>query len=447
MLNIATDVDGHRRRGPKHKRFVPGVVVVQWKRDIVAPPAGRRGVKAVARELPEQVTSRIDFLKEHHGLRRVVDFSPASTAKRTTNGGRRSVARAREAVADSMRADRGGLRGLTVLEFDSDAKLGAIARDIARGPVEYAYPAPARWLAATNGVSDPHYNSQWGLPAINWYQAKRPAKRSPVKVAVLDSGVDRTHPDLKRAVASYDHKPFGASDLIGHGSHVAGIIAAAANNAIGIAGVANCQVRCWKVFGDEPEDDGEIYMDNVAYYRALEAVARADDVRVVNLSLGGLEPDPTEAELIRALTERDDMLVVVAMGNEFEDGNPKEYPAVLPDVLAVGAIAPNRRRAPFSNTGSHIGIVAPGESILSTLPLRKSPFRDTQAYDAWDGTSMATPFVAGAAALVWTAHPDLTAAQVKRRLVSKTTRLPAMRGSSWTPSYGSGLLNLQRALA
>jgi subtilisin family serine protease len=442
MLNIATDVDA-RRSGVKHKRFVPGVIVVHWKPDIVAAPVGRRGVKAVARELPPQVMDRIGFLRENHGLRRVVDISPAAYVSKP--GPRRGAAKAGEAIASSMREEHGALRGLTIMEFDPGARLGTIARLIERGPVEYAHPAPARWLAAGNGVGDPRYNSQWGLPAINWFAANRP-KKSAVKVAVLDSGVDRTHPDLKRAVGSYDHGEFSATDLIGHGSHVAGIIAATTNNDIGIAGVANCQLRCWKVFGDEPEDDGEIYMDNAAYYRALEAVSRAD-VRVVNLSLGGLEPDPTEAELIRALTDRTDLLVVVAMGNEYEDGNPKEYPAALPDVFAVGAMAPNRRRAPFSNTGRHIDIVAPGSSILSTLPVRASAYRQTREYDAWDGTSMATPFVAGAAALVWTAHPDYTAAQVRRRLASKATRLPAMRGSSWTPSYGSGLLNLKRALA
>jgi subtilisin family serine protease len=266
-------------------------------------------------------------------------------------------------------------------------------------------------------------------------------------VAVLDSGVDRSHPDLKGAIDNYDRMGFSPADLIGHGTHVSGIIAATANNQIGIAGVADCRLYCWKIFGDTPDADGEIYLDNAAYYRALEAVSRTEGVRVINLSLGGPAKDLTEAALIRVLVQRNDVLIVAAMGNEHSYGNPVEYPAALPGVLAVGAIGPNRRRAPFSNTGRHIGMVAPGASILSTLPTKTSRFRESQEYDAWDGTSMATPFVAGTAALVWAKHPQAKADEVRTRLSSNTTRLPAMRSKAWTPSYGSGLLNVREALS
>jgi subtilisin family serine protease len=362
---------------------------------------------------------------------------------------RRSMAFHANAIRKSLAQPKDGLRGVTVLEIDPDADPQKAARSLKDPAIEYAEPAPARWLAARRNPADPRYNAQWGLPAIDWFRARRPSARS-VSVAVIDSGVDRTHPELKRAIAAYDHHGLKRADLIGHGTHVAGIIAATANNRIGIAGVAACRLRCWKVFGDEPDEDGELYIDNVAYYRALEAIIRtfnARKIRVVNMSLGGDALDRTEANLLKVLHQADGApLVIAAMGNEYQEGNPIEYPAALPNVLAIGAVDEGRRRSTFSNTGRHIGLVAPGEGIFSTVPLKRSLVRDEVEYASWDGTSMATPFVAGVAALLFARHPKMAAADVHQRLVRNTTRVPSMGKRKWTRGYGAGLLNARLAL-
>jgi subtilisin family serine protease len=136
------------------------------------------------------------------------------------------------------------------------------------------------------------------------------------------------------------------------------------------------------------------------------------------------------------------------MGNEFEDGNPKEYPAGYPGALGVGAIDENDKRASFSCTGAHIGLVAPGVNILSTVPRVKASFSNTTDYDSWPGTSMATPHVTGAAALVYgnTAKSKTAADAVVKRLTSTAKKLPGMKKKKFTQQYGSGLLDLAAAL-
>ena len=433
--------DGNLRR----LRFKPGVIVVKWKQDVLSPAARRRGLKAAARDLPDTVRESIAFLRRNLGLKRVVDIS-LDTRRGAPRSARRTMAATQTtAVARSLKTEAGGLRGVTLLEFDPAAEVGRAMRALDPRVIEYVQQAPTRWLAAKKSPSDPRFNGQWGLPAIEWFFARRP-NASAVRVAVLDSGVDRRHPDLRGVIASYDNGGFSAADLVGHGTHVSGIIAAKTNNKIGIAGVSNCKLHCWKVFSDEPESDGEIYIDLEAYYRALGAVSRKRGVKVLNLSLGGVEEDLTETDLIARLVGDDKVLVVAAMGNEYGEGNPIEYPAALPGVLAVGAIGANRRRSGTSNTGKHIGLMAPGVSILSTLPMKDSPFREEVEYEAWDGTSMATPFVTGVASLIWARRPSLTPAEVRDILVSKTTRLAAMKGKKRTNAYGSGLVNARKAL-
>ena len=129
--------------------------------------------------------------------------------------------------------------------------------------------------------------------------------------------------------------------------------------------------------------------------------------QVLNLSLGG-EKDPAEIDVLRDVIAAG-VVVVAAMGNEYDEGNPIEYPAAIPEVCAVGATDELDKRAGFSNTGRHIDLVAPGVVILSTTPTFRYDGDGEQDYDAWDGTSMATPHVAGAAALVLAKSPRLHA--------------------------------------
>ena len=268
-----------------------------------------------------------------------------------------------------------------------------------------------------------------------------------MKVAVLDTGIDAKHPDLKSVPTFYDHDGQGAKDIVGHGTHVAGIIGALTDNAVGISGIAKCDLSVWKIFPDDPAPDGEFYVDQIAYLRALNA-CRTAGIRVVNLSIGGFHPDPTEQTVFKLLIDTG-CLVVAAMGNEYEDGNPTEYPAAYEDVLAVGATNESDRRAYFSNTGSHIGLAAPGMNILSTLPMQKSIVRDEDdtKYAAWNGTSMATPHVVAAAALVIAKHPSWDGVRVATRLTRTAKTVPQMGGRSRTNALGAGLLDLKRALS
>ena len=138
------------------------------------------------------------------------------------------------------------------------------------------------------------------------------------------------------------------------------------------------------------------------------------------------------------------IVVVAAMGNEFEEGNPTEYPAALDGVCAVGATDQADRRGSFSNTGSHISISAPGVSIFSTTPTYTYK-NGASDYDSWDGTSMAAPYVSAAAALLLAKDRDLAPAQVIRKLQQKASRVAGMKKRP-SASYGWGRLDIAAAL-
>ena len=332
--------------------------------------------------------------------------------------------------------------GLTLIEVERDVRRDLLERVESSPAIAFAEPVPARWPSAAV-VPDPRRNRQWGLRSIRWFEVSEPSAER-VTVAICDTGVDAEHPDLAGAIGAYHHDGAGASDLVGHGTHVSGIVAARTNDDVGIAGVAGCRIAMWKVFPDEPLS-GNFYVDGTRFLRALNAVA-SSGAKVLNLSLGGTQASQAE-QLVFDRLERAGVTVIAAMGNEFANGNPPEYPAAYRHVLAVGSVAETDVRSPFSNTGGHIGLAAPGSDILSTLPTRPSQFRQATRYASWSGTSMATPHVAAAAALVAAAHPDWAPGDVKEHLLASARPVPDMQGQTWTESYGSGLLDLAGALA
>jgi subtilisin family serine protease len=332
---------------------------------------------------------------------------------------------------------------LTVVSLDEGAVSPQLLRTVESSPaVAFAERMPARWLSAAP-AADPRHNRQWGLRAIRWFDTTTPDATA-VMVAICDTGVDATHPDLDGAIASYDHEGASADDLVGHGTHVSGIIAGRNDDAAGVVGVAGCRVAMWKVFPDEPTQ-GNFYVDGTRFLRALNAVATSG-AKALNLSLGGTQSSQAEQLLFDRL-ERAGVTVVAAMGNEHDHGNPVEYPAAYDHVLAVGAVAETNHRSPFSNTGAHIGIAAPGSNVLSTLPVTASPYRPDTRYASWSGTSMATPHVAAAAALVAAQHPDWTPAETKEHLRARAAKVADMGGNSFTEDFGSGLLDIASLLA
>jgi subtilisin family serine protease len=442
----------HEHAAATRQEYVPGLLVVKCKTDVVAnvPDIHAARLASVRTlSLPKAVEDPFQNLSQKQLIREVIPIFSRLTQGRSLSVAPMSVAASfAMSVRDSENED---LRGINMLRLSRSANLPQIEKELAGTPgIEYVHRVPRRWMSARSKSlpHDPMVKRQWNLGAIRWFNANPLPDASTVKVAVLDTGVDITHPELQNIIKVYIHEGASSSDIIGHGTHVSGIISAEINNNIGIAGVCHCDLSVWKIFGDTPDPtDGEYYVDDVMYQRALNA-ARNAGMQVVNLSIGGTGHSRTEEFLFRRLLNAG-ATVVAAMGNEFKAGNPTEYPAAYPGVIAVGAIGKSNRRASFSNTGSHIVISAPGLNILSTLPMTWSAARDKSEtkYAVWSGTSMATPHISAAAALIIARHPNLSPQQIADRLKSTATKLSAMGNKPHTREYGSGLLNIESAVS
>ena len=295
--------------------------------------------------------------------------------------------------------------------------------------------------ASAGAAADPHRGQQWNLGMIEADAAHATATGAGAVIAVVDSGVQRTHPDLAgRLLPGADLVDGGPpDDRDGHGTHVSGIAAAATGNGVGIASVApGAQVLPVRVLGD----DGSGTSDDVA---AGIDYARRNGADVINLSLGSEVPiiglaggDAIDAAIHRALAAG--IVVVAAAGN---NGVPVcEQPAAGDGLLCVGAVDRRGRRSFFSSFGQGLGVVAPGgsalpmpgEDILSTVP--------PSTYGEMAGTSQASPHVAGVAALLVSRGVRGRAA-VRRILDTATDLGPA--GDD--PEYGHGLVNARRAVA
>jgi subtilisin family serine protease len=258
-------------------------------------------------------------------------------------------------------------------------------------------------------------------------------------VAVVDTGIDAGHPDLTDQIAAggYDFVDGDATpqDGNGHGTHVAGTIAAEVNG-VGITGVApNAKIVPLRVLGN----DGRGATSAVA-----AAFARAGDLHipVVNASLGGDTLTQVEED---AIASHPGTLYVVAAGNDGTDNDyAPHYPCNDPEtnVLCVGASDADDLPAYFSNYGAaSVDLFAPGVDIVSDYP-RGLASSFTTGYEDLSGTSMATPHAAGVAALVASLHPTWSGAQIKQRLMDSVEVLPSLRGLAVT----GGRLNAARAV-
>ncbi len=345
---------GKSGRRPKYQA---GKMIVRVKEDALQPAlaqAAARAARSARLQLPEVVSGPLKYLRTNAGLK---DVAPVfSTGKRSLSRIRGPASRQNAGILSSVAdAPVKTLSGISVLSLD-DAKLSApLLRTLQSSDVfEYVERVPNRWLSAT---PDPMQNRQWGLRATNWFQAERPSARR-INVGVIDSGIDSGHPDLDDAVDHYEPFRLRRTDIIGHGTHVAGIIAAATNNGMGISGVARCRLKVWKVFPDEPDEYDDFPLDMDRYLQALEQAVSAR-CKVVNLSLGGPGDSQTERILLRRLEDAG-IVVAAAMGNDYERGNATEYPAGYESTIGVGSLAQNLRRSKFSSTGDHIDVSAPG---------------------------------------------------------------------------------------
>jgi subtilisin family serine protease len=285
-------------------------------------------------------------------------------------------------------------------------------------------------------------------------------------VAVIDTGIDLTHPDLGASLWSNPREIPGngvdddgngyADDVRGwnfvdgnaspqddmfHGTHVAGTIGAAGNNSQGVTGI------CWRarlVALKVLDGDGSGFQSDTV--QALH-YARLAGIRVVNYSAGSNDFSQSFSDAV-AQSVSAGMLVAAAAGNDAEDNDSTaEYPANYPGVISVAATDDQDQLAGFSNYGAtSVDIAAPGQEIASTYPVVPTQAMEDygipEEYGTSDGTSMATPHVAGALALIWSVRPELSAAQVRDALLSGADTRGALSGKV----AGSRRLNLRRAL-
>ncbi len=282
--------------------------------------------------------------------------------------------------------------------------------------------------------NDPYLNYQWGLFSINATDAWDIERgNGSMIVAVIDTGIDYTHPDL-----ATNYQP-GGYDFVnddddplddnGHGTHCAGIIATVMDNSIGVAGVAQVRIMAEKVLNEQ----GIGYSSWIA--RGMVHAVN-NGARVISMSLGSPFPSLT---IWRACVYAwsKGCLLFAAAGNEGRFG--VDYPAGFSTVIAVGAINPNGTKATFSNYGLGLELVAPGVEILSTMPTYPVYLNVTRNvplnYAYLNGTSMACPFAAGVAALVWSHYPDLTNLELRKIIDTSTVDL---RAPGWDNYYGFG---------
>lgn len=305
---------------------------------------------------------------------------------------------------------------------------------------------------------DALYAYQWNMGRINAPAAWEITTGSPdVVIAVVDTGLDATHPEFAGKVTpgynTIDESTDTADDN-GHGTHVAGIALAAGNNGIGVAGVAwrarVMPVKAISASGAGTLDDA---IDGIIW-------AAYNQARVINLSWSvELAPDEPIRSVLQGAVDyawQQGCLVVAAAGNDYLDGNPVLYPAACSHVVAVAATGTADEHAPYSEVQAYVDVAAPGgvamysnepddHYILSTQ-WQIQPGYPITGYTLKSGTSQATPHVAGLAALIWTMNPSLTADQVEATIkagaldLGDPTKFGAGRIDAWstlqqTPHY------------
>lgn len=278
-----------------------------------------------------------------------------------------------------------------------------------------ALPCPAHWDKQT---------VPWGVERVGAPVAWRRTTGAGVKVAVLDTGVDANHPDLKGNLVERVNLKFPgwpAGDSNGHGTHVAGITAAA-NNTFGVVGVApQAQIYVVKIF----DYRGRGFISDIV--SGLEWALK-NKMQIVNMSFGTKQPSTALKKAVEACLEVG-MLLVAAAGNEGKKEGEVLYPARYPGVIAVTATTPEDTLADFSSRGPEVTVAAPGAEVLSTYPGGQ--------YRTMSGTSMAAPHASGVLALILGARNDLGAEEARKILRQTARKLPGLSSGE----QGAGLVD------
>lgn len=390
-------------------RFREGEVIIKVRNEL---SALSRSMRANATNTGSR---NLDLLNQQFGVKNVMPVFAAKTGR-------------------TLRPDS-PLNTVLLLELDSDVEEQAALQAYASlEEVEYAELNYLYYIFAT--PNDAFFGSQYalysasyqGIDAVRGWDIEQ--GNQGVLVAVIDTGVDDTHEDLAgKVVKGYDfvNEDFDPRDDHGHGTHVSGIIAATANNGRGIAGVCpGCSILAVKVITADGSGANSWIANGISNAVNLGA-------NIINLSLGGLERSQT-IQLAVEQAYQSGAIIVAASGND-GTGVPL-YPGAFPEVITVAATDKYGDHASFSNYGSHVELTAPGEAIYSTLPGNR--------YEAWNGTSMACPHVAGLAGLIWSRNPGLTNQQVRQVMAATSQDLGAVGRDTY---YGHGRVNAYAALA
>ncbi|MFI1810789.1 type VII secretion-associated serine protease mycosin [Streptomyces sp. NPDC020422] len=291
----------------------------------------------------------------------------------------------------------------------------------------------------------------WSLQRVLLDELWQDTKGKGVRVAVIDTGVDDVNPQLKEAVDAKSGKDYlkpdkdnpgigddkrgktdGTVDEVGHGTKVAGIIAARPRKGTGFVGLAP-EATIIPIRQNDERNSGK--SDTMA--QAID-YARAKGAHVINISQDTTQPLGPNSLMAQAVKRAIDagIVVVASAGNDGIDGKSKNtYPAAFPGVLAVASSDRNNERAAFSQSGSFVGVAAPGVDIVSTVP------GGGQCVD--NGTSFSAPYVAGVAALLRAKHKDWSPAQIVTRIEQTAIRSVNNRDEH----VGWGVIDPVRALA
>ena len=395
---------------------------------------------------------------------------------------------------------------LRALDSAGGADMGKSPHDRAKGPMISKLfdnpPIPKVAAASAVGAGNPFLPQQWGMIDIGAEAGWAKGGGRGIVVAVIDSGVDYTHEDLRENIwrnpgesgvdeagrdrssnlidddangyvddvigwdfRDNDNQPYdvivpGAGPLLGwnagHGTHCAGTIAAVGDNGIGISGVApHAQIMPLRFMGAGNTGDLDAAIGAINY-------AVANGARVISNSWGD-DGDPddltTHVALREAIqnAEAHGVLFIGVSGNGNKEGvgfdNDNSPEASIPgsfgysNVISVAALDKDDQLAPFSNWGLNtVDLGAPGVRIFSTVPFSKYSkrrYKFAGMSETWDGTSMACPFVAGAAAVYWSAHPNASYLDVKKAILSSVVPIPSLAGKT----VSGGKLNIKNLMA
>jgi serine protease len=314
------------------------------------------------------------------------------------------------------------------------------ARDLATATTAVAGAAGVRYvepdvrLRALQTPDDPRYGEQYGPPLMGAPAAWDDAGfgSAAVTVAVIDTGIRRTHEDFEsgRVLGGHDYVngDNDPADDCGHGTHVAGTVGATTDNGRGVAGMSQATILPLRALG---AIGGLITLQCTGSTSDIaEAIRDASDqgADIISMSIGGGGSTTLQSAVQYAWSQGS--LLVAAAGNDGAS-NSIDFPAAYPEVIAVGAVTASKARASYSDGGPQLEVMAPGSDVLSTS------YSSNTSYASLSGTSMATPHVAGTLALALSCAPAGTSPAALRQALADTAE--DLGASGRDTSYGYGL--------